>query len=392
MRRDKLNLQAMKVSAFLVGILTALPLQAIANESDFIVKEVTVYHEPGRFGGWPANHGMWVWGDELLFGFGRGYYKNLGEERHNIDRDRPEEHMLARSVDGGLTWSIEQPLKKGHLVPRGEALHGTEIPGVKLPPITDCPGGIDFTHPDFAMTLRMDNIHGGQSRFNYSNDRGKNWRGPFKFPNLGTPGIAARTDYIVDGQQEATVFVTAGKSNGKEGRVLCARTTDGGKSFEFVGWVGEEIAGYEIMPSSIRLSPQHLICTTRVREPDYGPSWIDAYESVDNGKNWKHLSRPVPDTGEGNPPSIIQLQDGRLCLTYGYRAKPFSICAKLSSDNGKSWSEEIVLRTGGGGRDIGYPCTKQCANGNVVTVYYFWEEALGHERFIGATVWDPSKI
>src|SRR5580698_8852746 len=71
------------------------------------VKHVKVYAEPGRFGGWPANHGIWCWGDEILVGFSAGYYKDLGPERHNIDRTKPEDHVLARSLDGGETWQIE---------------------------------------------------------------------------------------------------------------------------------------------------------------------------------------------------------------------------------------------------------------------------------------------
>ena len=66
-----------------------------ANASPF--HHVKVFAVPGRFGGWPANHGLWSWGNEILVGFSRGYYKDLGE-RHNIDRERPEEHLLARSL------------------------------------------------------------------------------------------------------------------------------------------------------------------------------------------------------------------------------------------------------------------------------------------------------
>ena len=58
-------------------------------------KHVKVYAEAGRFGGWPANHGLWSWGDEILVGFSAGYYKDLGE-RHHIDHDKPEEHLLAQ--------------------------------------------------------------------------------------------------------------------------------------------------------------------------------------------------------------------------------------------------------------------------------------------------------
>ena len=36
---------------------------------DPVVRHVKVYAERGRFGGWPANHGLWSWGDEILVGF-----------------------------------------------------------------------------------------------------------------------------------------------------------------------------------------------------------------------------------------------------------------------------------------------------------------------------------
>src|SRR6188474_2026088 len=85
------------------------------------IRHVKVYAEPGRFGGWPANHGLWSWGNEILVGFSRGFYKDLGE-RHNIDRERPEEYLLARSLDGGETWSVENPAEHGELIPAGKTL------------------------------------------------------------------------------------------------------------------------------------------------------------------------------------------------------------------------------------------------------------------------------
>ena len=92
------------------------------------VENVDVYKEPGRFGGWPANHGIWSWGEEILVGFGRGYFKDLGLRRHAIDRERPEEHLLARSLDGGHTWTIEDPSKKGALIPKGCLLYTSPRP------------------------------------------------------------------------------------------------------------------------------------------------------------------------------------------------------------------------------------------------------------------------
>ena len=108
-------------------------------------RHVKVYFEKGMFGGWPANHGIWSWGDEILVGFGMGYYKDQGQN-HHIDREKPEIPMLARSLDGGETWSIEDPGAKGYLLTEGGYLHGVTRPGVTIPPLRDSEGGIDF-HP-----------------------------------------------------------------------------------------------------------------------------------------------------------------------------------------------------------------------------------------------------
>jgi hypothetical protein len=85
---------------------------------------------------------------------------------------------------------------------------------------------------------------------------------------------------------------------------------------------------------------------------------------------------------------MIRLRDGRLCLTYGYRDPPHSICARLSGDEGLTWGGLISLRDGGGNHDLGYPRTVQRPDGKVVTVYY-WNDDPEKERYIAATVWSP---
>ncbi|MBI5091702.1 MAG: exo-alpha-sialidase [Candidatus Hydrogenedentes bacterium] len=369
------------------GVLWIMAAAALGAQEAPVVEHVIVYKEPGRFGGWPANHGMWAWGDELLVGFSVGYFKDLGPEKHAIDREKPEEPVLARSLDGGKTWSIEHPNAKHILAPRKGVIHGTVAPNATEPDAVDCPGGVSFTHPDFAMTLRMSDLNEGTSRLYYSYDRGKDWKGPFKVPLFGQKGIAARTDYVVDGPHDCTVFLTASKSNGKEGRVLCARTTDGAKTWKMLSFIGPEPEGYSIMPSSVRVSETSLLTTIRRRDGD--PSWIEEYRSDDNGVSWTFVNRPVPSTGEGNPPALLKLRDGRLCLIYGYRAAPFAICARLSTDGGKTWGEAITLRGNAGGRDIGYPRAIQRPDGKVVCVYYICDDP-NKERYIEAAVWDPA--
>jgi hypothetical protein len=371
------------MSSFAPKILFAcLAAATILNALDVPAKHVVVYREPGRYGGWPANHGIWIWGNEIVVGFEAGYFK-YNEKTHSIDWDRPAQHLLARSEDGGESWKIEHPISLK--APDGVKQANVPVePGGKQP--VDCPGGIDFSNPNFAFTARMEGVDIGPSRFYYSYDRGSTWQGPFRMPNFGQKGIAARTDYLVNGKHDATLFLTAAKSNGKEGRVICVRTRDGGKTWKFSSFVGPEPGENDmaIMPSSVRLSPDVIL--TAIRHP----GWIDLYRSGDDGETWSFLSKPAPNTGahHGNPPCLVKLKDGRLAITYGFRAEPYGIRARISDDAGKTWGKEILLRTDGGTWDLGYTRTVQRPDGKLVTVYYF-NDNKNTERYIGATIWNP---
>jgi hypothetical protein len=148
--------------------------------------------------------------------------------------------------------------------------------------------------------------------------------------------------------------------------------------------VGPEPDGndFAIMPSSVRLSPSSILTLVRHRR------WIESYRSDDNGSNWTHVIRAVPDTGRGNPPSLVKLRDGRLIVTFGYRAAPFGIRARVSRDEGRTWSDDIVLRADAVDWDLGYTRSVQRPDGRVVTVYYY-NDAKSTERYIGATSWTP---
>jgi Neuraminidase (sialidase) len=148
------------------------------------------------------------------------------------------------------------------------------------------------------------------------------------------------------------------------------------------------------MPATLRISDNRLITAVRCAggSGKDRKNWIDLYQSNDGGNSWTYLDRPVPDTGRGgNPPTLTALFDGRICITYAHRDSPYRICARLSEDQGKTWSKENVLRDDGGSHDIGYPRTVQRADGNLVTVYYF-NERLGGPAYIAATVWNPSEL
>ena len=374
------------------------------------MQHVDVYRDSSRYAGWPANYGMWAWGDsssggEIVLGFTVGY-PDPGGGFHRRDRNRPFATMLARSVDGGQTWQVDEcncrtPGQRGllsadehvadHLTNEHALAQGSE--NAPQP----CPGGVDFAHPDFAiMCARTGLAAGTRSWFYTSADRCRTWDGPWTLPMFGQTGVEARTDALVTGPNECTLLLTASKPDGGQGgHVFAARTTDGGKTFRYLSPVTPLSSGpgLVLMPSTVRLSSSRLLSAVRCRgehgEPARIQDWIDLYVSDDNGDTWRYLNRPVPDTGNGgNPPAMIRLHDGRVCLTYGVRGAPYGIRARLSEDNGRTWADEIVLRDDGGDHDIGYPRTVQRPDGAVVTAYYYNDHPEG-ERYVAATLWKP---
>lgn len=363
------------------------------------MQHVTIYKEEGRYAAWPANYGIWSWGNEIVVGFTSGYHLKDGGF-HARDKTKPFTAMQARSLDGGETWKWEEmpvrvPGNRGLSAGEHAVGAGSEAEEVNAP--EPYPGEIPFGHPDFAMLFGRTDIAGNaRSWFYTSTDRCHSWQGPYQFPDMGLVGIAARTDYLVTGDSECLLFLTAPTAPETEtgSRVFCARTTDAGRSFEFVSWIGPEAAdGFLIMPASVRLSENRLLVAFRGRNAtEHGNvNWIDLYGSEDNGLIWKWVSRPAPNTGHGgNPPTLTKLTDGRLCITYGYRDAPYGMRAKLSSDDGRTWGEEIVLREDAGSHDIGYPRAVERPDGTLVVVYYY-NDAMGGSCYISATLWNPGE-
>jgi Neuraminidase (sialidase) len=347
-----------------------------------------VFYEDGKFAGWPANNGIWNWGDEILVGF--VVADHMERSGHTYDSSTSR-YKYARSLDGGETWEIEDAYESGQTA---DAHDHRYIDVKSIPESLTEP--INFTHPDLVFTLTRTGIHAAQSFFYHSYDRGKHFKGPFILPNLDTPGVAARTDYIVDDENEARVFLTIAKQNRREGRIAMFRTTDGGLSWTNHAMIGNEPEGFDIMPSSVRISSSEIITTTRGREVNPRRDFINAYISSDNGDTWDKLHEPVYDTGwGGSPPALLKLEDGRLALTYIFRSAYGSrVGLKFSKDNGQTWSHEITLRSDDyATNDVGYPRMVQRSDGKLVIIYY-WNNAASKQnkpyRYIASTIVDPN--
>ncbi len=390
--KEKQNWNLISILVFMVLISACTKKQtkeSISINSD--IQHGIVYYEEGRFGGWPANHGIWIWENEILVGFVEAAYMD-SKGFHTYDRNTAT-NKYARSKDGGETWVIEDAYENGQTawgwdnsINKGKAENPV--------PLNDAIN--DFTHPDFIVTFLRHNNNNGPSHFYYSNNKGKDWEGPFSFPEIDPNGIATRTDYIVEGKQELSAFLTVAKSNKKEGRVVLSKTYNGGLNWEIVSWITPEHEGFDIMPSSLRLSSNELLTVVRTRTGDR-QDLLTSYYSKDNGETWERLKDPVADTGRGgSPPALVKLKDGRLALAYIYRSQYGSrVNIRFSEDNGRNWSDEIILRCGDGATfDVGYPRMVQRPDGKLVLVYY-WNNAnkSGTKpfRYIASTIFTPDQ-
>jgi len=352
------------------------------------VEHVVVYHNPAEFAGWPANEGLWQWGDEILVGFEVAAYTER-DDNHNVDRDAPKRIAFARSLDGGLTWTPEEHPEIAPPEYLGDPdRYVQKREGVAEP--RPSPGGIDFAHPDFAMKVRG-------STFYTSHNRGRDWDGPFQLPDFGVKVLMARTNYLVVGSQTCRLFFSGTSvpaDRGEHGRTMMVETTDGGKTFERVAWLtddpltfegdGKTFPTYSLMPGITQLDDGTILAAMRNRVARH--RWVDVVASTDEGRTW--AKRSLAFDHNNNPASLVNLGGERLAIVYGYRNEPFGIRGKVSDDAGRTWSDEIVLRDDAREWDLGYVRAALRPDGRILIVYYY-TTADRPENHIAATIWTP---
>lgn len=373
------------------------------NEEYFSTQDANVIHEivyleDGKFAAWPANGGMWIWDNEILVCFTVADHDYEVSSGHTYDV-ATSRNMFSRSLDGGKTWTLEDGYQHGITAYAMDHRIGNER---VTPEVLQYP--IDFRNPNFALLFQRESNRSGPTHLYYTYDRGESWTGPYIFPELDSAGITNRTDYFVDSKNELSAMLSIG-----HGRTAYAKTEDGGLHWELTSYVGpdftksEELSSrndYSLMPSTIRLTDSNILTTIRHREGDEGNVWITSYLSDDNGLKWSKLDDPVKNH-VNSPPALVKLPDDRLALIYIVRKRNWlvgstemrssQLAAKLSSDNGQSWGEEIILRENDGANsDVGYPRAVVKSDGSIVITYY-WNHALDENsvpyRYIAVTHW-----
>jgi len=379
-------------------------------------EHVRVYYGKDRFAAWPANCASAIFqGDELVCGFIEGSYAL--KEGHNLAE--PFANWLARSEDGGKSWKTWDP--EQYVGDFGDQ-----------PALTRLPAAIDFGSSDFMMRIVGTGYHGAndpRAHFLCSYDRGASWHGPYGFTGfdpkeiLGSYGLTEltpRTDYLVTGDRECIVFVSAREKDvfGSD-RLFCIKTMDGGQSFEFLSWI---IKPFEIqdsmhvrkvdlyskrernpyatecravMPSTVITKDGTLLTAIRRKYIVIGGSdrhWIDLYASEDGGYSWSFRSM-VCETGpsNGNPPALEIAASGVLHVAYGDR-KRGTVNLIRSEDGGFTWTSPEILMDGFWSEDmeyndLGYPKLFLRSDQKMVAVFYFSTKEYPHH--LHACIWDP---
>ncbi len=196
---------------------------------------------------------------------------------------------------------------------------------------------------------------------------------PFGPILVGDDGALHASCYAGEFTDPATTYKTRGY------RAWHFRSDDDGQTWRATSVIGP---GHN-ETSLFHLGGQRWMAAARIDA-------VELFRSNDDGVTWQGPQR-VTGRNEINA-HLARLKDGRLLLSYGNRVKDqFGVMAKLSSDEGQTWSEPLRLaRTLN--TDCGYPSSMQRADGKIVTAYYA-RGVENHERYhMGVAIWEaPAK-
>jgi hypothetical protein len=156
----------------------------------------------------------------------------------------------------------------------------------------------------------------------------------------------------------------------KDNRIGVCESSDDGQSWQWLAEIptrsGDKVPdGYHEL-HAVEASDGRIIVHIRNHNQANSGETLQS-ESSDGGKTW---SEPKAIDVWGLPSHLLKLRDGRLLMTYGYRRVPFGNQARLSEDNGRTWSAPLTISQDGAGGDLGYPSTAELADGSLLTVWY----------------------
>lgn len=194
-----------------------------------------------------------------------------------------------------------------------------------------------------------------------SEDGGLNWSPAYRVP-LNSPHGPIN---LADGR-----LFYAGVALWEDGRkVGTSFSADDGKTWSPLAELpvrdGDDASNYHEL-HAVEAADGRLIVQIRNHNTANKGETLQAH-TLDGGRTW---AAPYAIDVWGLPSHLLRLSDDRLLMTYGHRRAPLGNQARISSDNGQTWSEAMIIYGDATSGDLGYPSTVEISPGKLVTVWY----------------------
>jgi len=324
---------------------------------------VTISAQPEFYYGWPTllrrSNG------ELLVAY------SGGREAHVCPFGRVE---LIRSSDDGKSWSWPEVMMDTPIDDRDAGLCETQSGALLLTTFTSLAYEPVLARAENWPAAKLERWQAVNRRTTNeqrqallgtwmlrSTDRGMTWSAPFRVP-LNSPHGPVRLS--------GSRLLYAGKRLwDADKKVGVCDSADDGQAWRWLADIparpGDRVEDYHEL-HAVQTASGRLIVHIRNHNPANRFETLQT-ESTDGGKTWT-----VPHTIGvwGYPSHLLRLQDGRLLMTYSYRRAPFGNQARISADEGRTWSAAITIYGDGASGDLGYPSTVELPDGRLITVWY----------------------
>ena len=242
-------------------------------------------------------------------------------------------------------------------------------------------GETDFARYGRTLHDKYDCFHIGIA-YSISDDCGKTWK---HYPILrmeGLPICSGVRGNIIELDDGSLLMPFYGCLNyGEANRVGLLKSTDRGESWSHLSVMAfdPEHEKQYLEPNIFRTKSGRIIGLFRTQSDFLKPgvkfdeTYLNLHISVsdDNGATF-HPVEEIENCWTSSPVHALQLQSGKVLLSYGYRKEPYGIRIRVC--NGEladiDQSEEIILRDDAPNGDLGYPHAIQLDNGEILVSYY----------------------
>ena len=200
---------------------------------------------------------------------------------------------------------------------------------------------------------------------------GKTWaRRSVSTPRYAFMQGYGRPGFLVTSKGTVLHTVYARRTVKEQRSSLVMRSSDRGQTWEFVTITAADSDRLGFSETALFENDAGEIGAMLRPAPETANNTYVSF-SRDDGKSWS----PSVDAGFwGYPCQVIELKDGTLLCSYGYRRGRMGIRCVLSRDGGHTWDVDntIILRADGWGNggDLGYPRSIQLPDGHIFTLYY----------------------